>query len=278
MVKYLSMIVILCVFASWRQKLSRIHPCSGALCAAGKRRGAFFHDTAVKDLHGAFRKAREAWIVGDHADCRSLTVQVAEQFHDGFAVFRIEISRGFVRQQDQRLTSEGAGNGYTLLLPAGELAGKMFGTVGHFNFIERFGDSGLSLRCPHASIGERQFHILEDGQVSDQVEALEYESYFAVPDPGAFGKLEVINRAPIEPVVPIRRGIQEAQDRQQSGLAASRGAGNREKLPAVYLQVNSCKRVSFYLIGHEYLCDTLQADDGLLRLIHVLLPGDRSIS
>src|SRR5206468_5886393 len=99
---------------------------------------------------------------------------------------------------------EGARDGYTLLLPAGELAGKMFGTVGHANFLERFGNSGFSLHCPHAAIGQRQFHILEDRQVSNQVEALEYEFYFAVPDPGTFGKFEVVDRLPIEPIVPIR--------------------------------------------------------------------------
>ncbi|MNP69905.1 hypothetical protein D3C76_1660660 [compost metagenome] len=42
-----------------------------------------------------------------------------EQLHCFLRVLPVQITRGFVGQQDSRAVNQGAGNGYTLLLAAG---------------------------------------------------------------------------------------------------------------------------------------------------------------
>src|SRR5690349_10748347 len=59
--------------------------CRTLLCAdAGFLR--FFDDPSVKQVNRAFREIRVALVVGHHANCRAVAVQIPQQFHDGFAV------------------------------------------------------------------------------------------------------------------------------------------------------------------------------------------------
>ena len=43
---------------------------------------------------------------------------------------RIEVARGLIREEQRRIIHQGAGDGDTLLLAAGELIGQMYGPVG----------------------------------------------------------------------------------------------------------------------------------------------------
>jgi hypothetical protein len=78
----------------------------------------FSEHASVEQLDGPIRVSREPWVVGDHADGRSLPVQFAKQFHHGLAVFGVEISGGFIGEKDGGGAHEGAGDGDALLLAA----------------------------------------------------------------------------------------------------------------------------------------------------------------
>ena len=114
-----------------------------------------------------------------------------EQIHDGFAIARVEVAGRFVGQKDGRFAGERARNGDALLLTAGELARQMFGAMAHADALERFGDEGFPLARAHAAIGQRQFDVFVNGQVADEVEALENESDLAIADARALRKGEV---------------------------------------------------------------------------------------
>src|SRR5205814_4892692 len=81
---------------------------------------AFLDNPPIEQVHVALGVTRETWVVRDHADRRPFTVQFAQQFHYRLAVFRVEVSGRFIRQQDGRFAPERAGNGDALLLSAGE--------------------------------------------------------------------------------------------------------------------------------------------------------------
>src|SRR5437667_8682488 len=68
----------------------------------------FINHAAIEEVNGAVGVASIAWVVSDHADGRSFTVQLAQKLHHGFAISRIEVSRGLVREQDRRLPAERA--------------------------------------------------------------------------------------------------------------------------------------------------------------------------
>src|SRR5262245_6286289 len=62
----------------------------------------FLHHAAVEEVDGAISVTRVTRIVRHHADRRSLTMELAKQFHDSFTVLRIEVSRWLVGEQNRR--------------------------------------------------------------------------------------------------------------------------------------------------------------------------------
>src|ERR1700675_3197682 len=81
----------------------------------------FFNDAAVKKMNRALGEIRVALVVRDHANGRAVAVQIAEQFHDGFAIFRVQVSSRLVSHQDERIADQCASDSHTLLLTAREL-------------------------------------------------------------------------------------------------------------------------------------------------------------
>src|SRR5690606_35530555 len=78
-------------------------------------------DLTVEEMDRAIGVARVARVVRDHADRRSLVVQLLQQRHHRLAVLRVEVTRRLVGQQDERPADDGARDRDTLLLTAGEL-------------------------------------------------------------------------------------------------------------------------------------------------------------
>src|SRR5262245_36257185 len=138
---------------------------------------ALVDDATVEQLYLAVRVVGVAWIVRDHADRRTLAMQLAQQVHDRFTVARVEVPGRFVGEQDRRAPRERAGDCDALLLAARELRRVMVDAVGHADALER-GECGLvALVGRHArAVRERQLDVLQHGEVADQVEGLEYEA------------------------------------------------------------------------------------------------------
>jgi hypothetical protein len=130
-------------------------------------------------------------IVSNHANGRALLVKLSEQFHNCLAVCRVKVSRGLIREQDERIARDGASNCNALLLTARELTREVFRAMRHAYAFKRSHDARLALRGLHTTIGQGQLNVLENVQVPDQIEALKYETDFAVADAGALGERQV---------------------------------------------------------------------------------------
>ena len=185
------------------------------------------------------RRSGVARIVRHHADRGALLVQVAQQVHDRLAVVRVQVAGGLVGEQDRRVPSQPAGHRHALLLTAGELRGVVLHAVRHADLLQRLLHALLALRGAHAAIGQRQLDVLVDRQVADQVEGLEDEADLAVADARALGRLELLDRPAVERVAALGRRVQQAQDREQRGLAAARGPGDRDVLASLDLQMHA---------------------------------------
>src|SRR5436190_16497298 len=158
-------------------------------CSLGRH--PIFHDATVEEMDCAVGVLGKPLVVRDHTDRRAALVQFLEQRHDRFAVPRIEVARRFVGEQDRRLTRESARHRDTLLLTTGKLTRKMLRTMAHADALQRFEDKLLALTRGHPAISERQLDVLINGEVADQVKALENESDLAVANPRAFREREV---------------------------------------------------------------------------------------
>src|SRR5215469_18049816 len=75
-------------------------------------------DAAVKKVNGAVRKVGVELVVRDHANGCAVAVQIEQQFHHRFAVFRIEVSGGLVSHQDKGIANQRARDSHALLLTA----------------------------------------------------------------------------------------------------------------------------------------------------------------
>ena len=73
---------------------------------------------------------RDFLFVRDDDDGVALFGEVFEQGHDFFAGFGIEISGGFVGEEDGGIVDEGAGDGDALALAAGHFVGAMMNAIG----------------------------------------------------------------------------------------------------------------------------------------------------
>src|SRR5690242_16552927 len=110
-------------------------------------------------------------------------MELPEKLHDGFAVMRIEISGRLIRKQHGRFAGKGAGDSDSLLLAAGKLRGIVIQTVRHSYFFQGLADA-LFAFCPReASVRQRQFNVLADSEIPDQIEGLKNETDLEVPNP-----------------------------------------------------------------------------------------------
>src|SRR5205085_3084971 len=175
----------------------------------------FFDDAPVEEMNRAVGVARITRVVCDHADGRAALMQFAQQVHYRLAVFGVEVSGRLVREQDQRLTGHSASDGDALLLTARQLTRQMLRAMRHADALKRIGYALLAFGARQAAISERQFDVLIDVQVADQIEALKDEADLAVAYARALRRRKFCDRPVVEPILAVGRRVQEAEDREQ---------------------------------------------------------------
>ena len=150
--------------------------------------------------------------------------------------------RGLVEQHDLRLHGEGAGNGHTLLLAAGELGGKLRGLVPDAHPLEQ--GHGVLVRrgLGHAlDLDGAQGHVLKNGLVGEQVEGLEHHS-----DVGAqlreflafFGK-----DLPVDGDGAVVDGFQAVDGAAEGGLTGTGRPDDHHNLALADLEVDVLENV-----------------------------------
>jgi len=176
-------------------------------------------DDAVADGDDAVSVLGDVWLMGDEDDGVSLGVEVVEEGHDLVAGLGIQVAGGFVGEDDGGPIDEGSGDGDALALATGEFirlvhhAGAEIDGGEHLLGAEdAFGGRG-------AVIDERQFYIMERGGAGEQVEGLEDEANLLVSDAGKLIVVQLRDIVAVEPVFPLRRGVEAADEVHQCGLA-----------------------------------------------------------
>src|SRR4051812_41704560 len=109
---------------------------SGLLASLHRGAYRFLDHASVEEMDSALGMPGVARIVRDHADSRSGLVELSEQVHDRLTALRVEIAGRFIREQDERLARNRAGDGDALLLATRELARQVLRAVGHADAFE----------------------------------------------------------------------------------------------------------------------------------------------
>src|SRR5581483_892020 len=224
-------------------------------------------------MNGPVGMAGETFVVRNHADRCTTDVQLLEQIHHCFTISRVEVSSGFVGEQDCWLTSQSARNCNTLLLSTRKLAGQMFGAMGHADTLKRTDHSGLTLTRVQSPVSQRQLDILINCKITDQIETLENETDFPVAYTRPLRKRQVCDFGALQLITSRRRSVEQAQDRQQGCLAAARWPRNGNILAVFDIEVNSRDGVSFHLVCKKNLSDVAEANQRSRTVFYEVLPG-----
>jgi hypothetical protein len=134
--------------------------------------------------------------------------------------------------------------------------------MAHAHALQRLLHALPPLRRRHAAVGQGELDVLEDGEVADEVEALEDETDVAVADARALAEVEVLHGLAGDGVGAAGGRVEQAQDREQRGLAAAGGAGDRHVFALGDVEVDAGEGVGLDLVRVEDLGQALEPDQG----------------
>ena len=123
-------------------------------------------------------------VMGDHQYGFTTGSQPDQQVEDLFCCVRIQVAGRLIGNDDLRVVSQGASNGCTLLLPAGELAGELVSEFFNPDQPEQGHGALVALsRCELVAKIHRQTDIFQHSQSRQQLEELENDAQVgATPD------------------------------------------------------------------------------------------------
>ena len=205
-------------------------------------------------------------------------MELTHQVHDRFAVGGVQVTGRLIREDNRRVADDGACYRDTLLLATGKLRWEVFGAMRHPDFLEGIVHALFSIGGRHAPVGERQLHVLVDGEITNQVECLEDEADFTIPDPGALGKIQVVRRLVVEHVRAAGRRVEKTEDGKKRRFAASRRSGDRNVFSLFDVDVNARESVRLHLVGVENLGDSFEMNECGLIVSHFLVALSSVIS
>src|SRR5712675_1266811 len=182
----------------------------------------------VGEFDTAIGLARNVRIVRNHEDGVPGIVQLAENLqHDGFVDF-VEVTGGFVGENQLWLVDQRACDGYALLLSAGKLRGKMSQAIAQADSLQRFASLPL-VRHTVKILGEH--NVFDGGQIGDQMKLLKDEADFlgAVADHFAFAQLCQVDA--IDNHAPGGQLVQASQNIDECGFAGAGRPHQRDPFP-----------------------------------------------
>src|SRR5258708_31738996 len=264
-------------------------PAIGPVFGLSDAGGGFFlaDHPAVLELDDAVAEGGVALGVRDLNDGSAGVVQALEELHDFIALRGVEIAGGLVSEDELRILNHRAGHANQLLLSAGKLVGEEVFLADDVEAIEDVADEADALLVRNVFIGERDFEIFEDGEIVDQVIALENEADVGLVQLVAFLDIEFVDRLIVKVVFAAPRAVEHADDAEQSGfsragrahegdefalLNVQRDAAQHKKLAAAslenFLEISQLnQRFHKISLSPEYTCPSVPAIKASLYVI-----------
>src|SRR5438874_2853940 len=135
----------------------------------------------VTQLNDAVAVAGIFLRMGHLNDGRALGVQLLKKLHDLFTLARVQVAGRFVGENQFRAGDDRARHANELLLATGELTRIQIFFPDDLKAVERICYHGRALAPADFPIRQRDFEILVDRQIIEQMILLEHESDVLVP-------------------------------------------------------------------------------------------------
>src|SRR5438093_8134052 len=141
---------------------------------------------SILHMNDPVRAGGYGGVVSDEQDRLTVSVELVDHVEHFLAGARIEVARRFVGEDHQRIGGERTGDGNSLLLAAGKLAGAVMQPVAQTDQFRQV--DAMVLERPHvlALIDQRHLDILEDRKLGDEMVGLKNEPYLAPARLGQF--------------------------------------------------------------------------------------------
>src|SRR6266436_9089455 len=126
----------------------------------------------------------------------------------------------------------------------------------HAHPFQRFGDQCFAVAGSGAAIRERQFDVLKNREVADQIETLKDETDFAIANARSLRERKIRDLVTFQRVTAVGSSIQQTKNRKQRCLAATGWSRNGNIFALANIEMNSRKRVRFHFVSEKHLRHT----------------------
>src|SRR6267154_4136162 len=175
----------------------------------------------------------------------------------------MKITGGFVSQNDPGISDYRARNAHQLLLATRELTGKEILLADNLKSIERVANYRLPVLLADVPVRKRQFKILKNSLVVEQVVALKDKANIAITKVGAFFGIERVNCDIVEMIFPAPCLIVHAQDVQQGRFTGTRRPHDRNELALLNVQIDAAQHIRLCHTVRKRLFDVAQPDHAI---------------
>ena len=234
-------------------------PPAMTFCARLRR---LHQDTFLKMEHHV-RAGCNQGVVRDHQDGLAvLAHQFLDERHDFIGALAVEVAGGLVAEEKSGIGDDGAGDGHTLLLPAGKLAGKMACAVSE----PHDGERGFHVLAARGSREprekERELNILVRSENRDEVVHLKDEANVA----GApFG--ELAGRHVGDLIARHGNGagggdVEAAEEIEQGGFSGAARPHESHEVALIHVQIEALQDLNLLATPPVGLVEAADLDQG----------------
>src|SRR5258707_10240883 len=177
-------------------------------------------------------------VVRDHQHGLAVLLhQAMDQLHDFIGAFAVEVAGGLVAEEKGWVGDDGAGDGYTLLLSAGELARIVVHAIREADDAERGFDVLAAIGSRELGEEERQFDVLESGEHGNEVVHLKDETDVARTPLRELVSGHVSDLVSGHSDAAVRGDVKAAEKVEQSGFSGAAGAHEGDEVTLVHVKI-----------------------------------------
>ena len=185
-------------------------------------------DASFAESDGSVGLGGDGFVVSDHDDGEFLfVIESFEEIHDTGAGFGIEVSGGFIGEEDFGAGDESAGDGTALEFATGEFGGSMAEAVSESDFGKDrgggFADFAAFFQVVEQGVPDHEWShdVFEQRELGQQVIELEDEPEDMIAKLVTCGGGEVIDAVAIEQYFADVGSIEESHDVQERAFAGT---------------------------------------------------------
>lgn len=223
--------------------------------------GVVGDDASVAEVEHAVGVAGGDRVVRDHRDrLPVLAARGGEQTQHLTAGLRVEVAGGLIGEHEVGCRGEGAGDGDTLLLTAGQLVRTVGEPRAQAERLDEPVDARALDRTRTATVElEREHDVAEGVERRDEVEGLEDEADPATPQDGEVDVAQAGDLGVADPRASLGRAVESRHDVHQGRLAGTRRPHDGGELPAADAHADVVQCVDGALAGAVGLLQVLDA-------------------